>query len=39
MSQRDRVAYDSAARSVNVLIESFRAKLARVTNDFIRIIT
>jgi hypothetical protein len=28
MSQRDRVAYDAAARSVNVLIESFRANLA-----------
>jgi hypothetical protein len=28
MSQRDRVAYDAAARSVNALIESFRANLA-----------
>ena len=28
MSPRDRLAYDAAARSVNVLIESFRANLA-----------
>ena len=28
MSQRDRVTYDAVARSVNVIIKSFRANLA-----------